>query len=90
MKYNFEDLLISYNEYFYMSSKVDQKTFSPIFIFVCKKTSSENVFPITRIDISDYNSSKRTPKSIKDMNNSLKCIIRENKINLILNGTNNN
>ena len=72
-----------------MSSKVDQETFSPIFIFVCKMTSSENVFTIPRIDVSDY-SSEKIPKSIRHMNDSLKCIIRENKINSILNGTNNN
>ena len=84
----FEDVLIGFNKYFYFDEisnyiSIDQITFGPVITIKSRINDNEYIYKINRIDIEDFNSGLDV-KSIDDMINFMKSIIRDNKLDKIL------
>ena len=79
----FISLLESYNLYFRMDHRIDNKTMAPILQFTSLTTGEVFEYRIPRTDIQDYNKSM-TPKSIQDMILGLTSYIRDIKIDKII------
>ena len=80
----FISLLESYNLYFRMDHRIDNKTMAPIYQFKSLTTGEVFEYNLPRTDIQDYRKGEKIPKSIQDMILDLTSHIRDIKIDKII------
>ncbi len=80
----FESLLESYNPYFRMEHRIDDKTMKPIYQFKSLTTGEVFEYNLPSTDIQDYRKVEKIPKSIQDMILDLISHIRDIKIDIII------
>lgn len=80
----FESLLESYNPYFRMEHRIDDKTMKPIYQFKSLTTGEVFEYNLPSTDIQDYRKVEKIPKSIQDIILDLISHIRDIKIDIII------
>lgn len=80
----FESLLESYNPYFRMEHRIDDKTMKPIYQFKSLTTGEVFEYNLPSTDIQDYRKVEKIPKSLQDMILDLISHIRDIKIDIII------
>ncbi len=85
---DFTDLLISFNKDFYMDEEKiplhgTVRAMNPALVFISKLDEQRFEFSIPRTDIYDYSNGKNV-ESINNMVSTLRSVIRDYKINGIL------
>ena len=80
----FDSLLESYNPYFRMDHRIDDRTMAPMYQFKSLTTGEVFEYNLSRTDIEYYKKGGKIPKSIQDMISDLTSYIRDIKIDKII------